>query len=88
MNVPDATDKGARASSLNDLLTVWPRRVQISLVVLLLVASLFMAAHVVLGDLRDSKPTDVERNAFSTAPVVSSRRLANTFNRGPWSTKR
>src|SRR5690242_21719208 len=73
MNVPDATDNGARASSLNDLLAVWPRRVQFTLVAFLLAAVSLMAAHVVLGGLRDSKPTDVERNAFSTVPVELNR---------------
>jgi competence protein ComEA len=73
MNVPDATDNGARAVSLNDLLAVWPRRVQITVVALLLVAISLMAGHVVLGGLRDARPTDVERNAFSTAPVELNR---------------
>jgi competence protein ComEA len=69
MNASDATDTGARAPSLNDLLAVWPRRVQAALAVVLLAAVSIIAVHVIAGGLREARPTRVERGAFPTSRV-------------------
>jgi competence protein ComEA len=69
MNASNATDNGAHASSLNDLLAVWPRRVQAALAAVLLATVSIITVHVIAGGLRDARPTSVERNAFPTARV-------------------
>jgi competence protein ComEA len=64
-----AREAGAPATSLPNLLDLWPRRVQWALASVLLVGLVGIGLHVLIGGLRDSRPTAVEKNAFATSPL-------------------
>jgi competence protein ComEA len=64
-----AKDAGAPAASLPNLLDLWPRRVQWALASLLIAGLAGIGLHVLLGGLRDARPTEVEKNAFAVAPL-------------------
>lgn len=70
MNAPSPTPgTAAPVPSPPSLLEVWSRPVQAALAVLLFATIIFITAHVLFGDLRDARPTDLEAGSFPTAIV-------------------
>jgi competence protein ComEA len=65
---PPATDAGASCAS-PQLLELWPRRVQWALASVVCLALAGIGLHVLLGGLRDARPTEVEKNAFAVSPL-------------------
>src|SRR5262245_7441813 len=66
---PSATDAGAPVASPPNFLDLWPRRVQWALATVVFVALSGIGLHVLLGGLRDARPTEVEKNAFAVSPL-------------------
>ena len=60
---------GAPEASLPGILEVWSKPVQAALAVLLLGVIVFISAHVLFGDLRDARPTELEAGSFPKAVV-------------------